>query len=159
MISSATLHLRCIKRPPHPRATIWAWLHLLKPNLRIILSLQRRLSSAISAKSLKYVGSWILLFVFHLWWTNYVANDKKTVQKRSQFTFTQNLPHFSQFSLIFWWRSPSFLFSGVDTYGILSSQRGITLTKIEAKSRHSNLLCGTLKQSHIQNLNSICQSM
>ena len=42
---------------------------------------------------------------------------------------------------------------------ILSSQRGITPTKIEAKWRNSNLLCGTLKKSHIQNLNSVCQSM
>ena len=42
---------------------------------------------------------------------------------------------------------------------ILSSQRGITPSKIDAKGRHSNLLCSTLKQSHVQNDSSICQSM
>ena len=42
---------------------------------------------------------------------------------------------------------------------ILSSQRGITPTKIDAKWRHSNLICSTLKQSHVQNFSSICQSM
>ena len=33
---------------------------------------------------------------------------------------------------------------------ILSSQRGITPSKIDAKWRHSNLICSTLKQSHVQ---------
>ena len=42
---------------------------------------------------------------------------------------------------------------------ILSSQRGITPSKIDAKWRHSNLICSTFKQSHVQNFNSICQSM
>ena len=42
---------------------------------------------------------------------------------------------------------------------ILSSQRGITPSKIDAKWRHSNLICSTLKQSHVQNFSSICQSM
>ena len=42
---------------------------------------------------------------------------------------------------------------------ILSSQRGITPSKIDAMRRHSNLICSTLKQSHVQNVSSICQSM
>ena len=42
---------------------------------------------------------------------------------------------------------------------ILCSQRGITPSKIDAKWRHSNLICSTLKQSHVQNFSSICQSM
>ena len=32
-------------------------------------------------------------------------------------------------------------------------------TKIDAKWRHSNLICSTLKQSHVQNFSSICQSI
>ena len=42
---------------------------------------------------------------------------------------------------------------------ILSSQRGITPSKIGGNWRHSNLICSTLKQSHVQNFSSICQSM
>ena len=42
---------------------------------------------------------------------------------------------------------------------ILCSQRGITPSKIDAMRRHSNLICSTLKQSHVQNFSSICQSM
>ena len=42
---------------------------------------------------------------------------------------------------------------------ILSSQRGITRSKIDAKRGHSNLICSTLKQSHVQNFSSICQNM
>ena len=42
---------------------------------------------------------------------------------------------------------------------ILSSKRGITPTKIDANWRHSNLICSTVKQSHMQNFSSICQSM
>ena len=42
---------------------------------------------------------------------------------------------------------------------ILSSKRGITPTKIDANWRHSNLICSTVKQSHMQNLSTICQSM
>ena len=42
---------------------------------------------------------------------------------------------------------------------ILRSQRGITPSNIDAKWRHSNLICRTLKQSHVQNFSSICQSM
>ena len=42
---------------------------------------------------------------------------------------------------------------------ILSSQRGITPSKIDAKWRQSNLICSTSKQSHVQNFSSICQSM
>ena len=42
---------------------------------------------------------------------------------------------------------------------ILSSQRGITPSKIDANWRHSNLVCSTVKQSHVQNFSSICQSM
>ena len=42
---------------------------------------------------------------------------------------------------------------------ILSSKRGITPTKIDANWRHLNLLCSTVKQSHMQNFSSICQSM
>ena len=38
-------------------------------------------------------------FIFHKHTT--LLMIKKTVQKRSRFTFTHNLPHFSQFSLIF----------------------------------------------------------
>ena len=41
---------------------------------------------------------------------------------------------------------------------ILSSKRGITPSKIDAKLWHSNLLC-TSKQSHVQNFSSICQGM
>ena len=44
-------------------------------------------------------------------------------------------------------------------FSILSSKRGITPTKIDANWRHSNLICSTVKQSHMQNFNSICQSM
>ena len=42
---------------------------------------------------------------------------------------------------------------------ILSSQRGITPSKIDAKWQHSILLCSTLKQKYVQNFSSICQSM
>ena len=42
---------------------------------------------------------------------------------------------------------------------ILSSKRDITPSKIDAKWRHSNLICRTSKQSHVQNFSSICQSM
>ena len=42
---------------------------------------------------------------------------------------------------------------------ILNLQRGITPSKIDAKWWHSNLICSTLKQSHVQNFSSICQSM
>ena len=42
---------------------------------------------------------------------------------------------------------------------ILSSQRGITPSKIDAKWRHSNLIRSTLKQSHVQNFSAIYQSM
>ena len=42
---------------------------------------------------------------------------------------------------------------------ILSSKRGITPSKIDAKWRHSNLICSTIKQSDVQNFSSICQSM
>ena len=42
---------------------------------------------------------------------------------------------------------------------ILSSQRGTTPSKIDAKWRHSNLIWSTLKQSHVQNFSSICQGM
>ena len=41
----------------------------------------------------------------------------------------------------------------------LSSKRGITPSKIDAKWQHSNLLCSTLKQSHVQIFSSICQRM
>ena len=44
-------------------------------------------------------------------------------------------------------------------FSILSSKRGITPTKIDANWRHSSLICSTVKQSHVQNFNSICQSM
>ena len=36
---------------------------------------------------------------------------------------------------------------------------GITPSKIDTKWRHSNLICITLKQSHVQNFSSLCQSM
>ena len=42
---------------------------------------------------------------------------------------------------------------------ILSSKRGITPSKIDVKWRHLNLLCSLLKQRHVQNFSSICQSM
>ena len=42
---------------------------------------------------------------------------------------------------------------------ILSSQRDIPPSKIDAKWRQSNLICSTLKESHVQNFSSICQSM
>ena len=42
---------------------------------------------------------------------------------------------------------------------ILSSKGGITPSKIDAKWRHSNLICSTLKQNDVQNFSSICQSM
>ena len=42
---------------------------------------------------------------------------------------------------------------------ILSSKRGITPTKIDANWQHSNLICNRVKQIHLQNFNSICQSM
>ena len=42
---------------------------------------------------------------------------------------------------------------------ILSSKRGITPTKIDANWRHSKLICSTVKQSHMQNISSMCQSM
>ena len=42
---------------------------------------------------------------------------------------------------------------------ILSSKRGITPSKIDAKWRNSNLICSTLKESDVQNFSSICQSM
>ena len=38
---------------------------------------------------------------------------------------------------------------------ILSSKRGITPSKIDAKGWHSNLICSTVKQSHMQNVTSI----
>ena len=38
----------------------------------------------------------------------------------------------------------------------LSSKRGITPTKIDANWLHSNLICSTLKQSHMENFSSIC---
>ena len=44
-------------------------------------------------------------------------------------------------------------------FSILSSKRAITPTNINANWRHSNLICSTVKQSHMQNLSSICQSM
>ena len=44
-------------------------------------------------------------------------------------------------------------------FSIRSSKRGITLTKIDAKWQYSNLICSTVKQSHMQNFSSICQSM
>ena len=37
---------------------------------------------------------------------------------------------------------------------ILSSKRGITPSKIDAKGRHPNLFCRTSKQSHVQNFSS-----
>ena len=42
---------------------------------------------------------------------------------------------------------------------IFSSKRGITPTKLDANWRHSNLICSTVKQSHMQNFIEICQSM
>ena len=42
---------------------------------------------------------------------------------------------------------------------ILSSKRGITPTKFDANWRHSNLIYGTVEQSHMQNFSIICQSM
>ena len=42
---------------------------------------------------------------------------------------------------------------------ILSSKRSITPTRIDANWRHSNLVCSTVKQSHMQNSSSMCQSM
>ena len=42
---------------------------------------------------------------------------------------------------------------------ILSSKRGITPTKIDGNWRHLNLVCSTVKHSHMQNFSSICQSM
>ena len=42
---------------------------------------------------------------------------------------------------------------------ILSSKRGITPSNIDANWRHSNLICNTVKQSHMQNFSSMCQSM
>ena len=44
-------------------------------------------------------------------------------------------------------------------FSILSSKRDITPTKISGNWRHSNLICSTVKQSHMQNFSSICQSM
>ena len=42
---------------------------------------------------------------------------------------------------------------------IQSSKRGITPKTIDASWWHSNLIYGTLKQSHMQNFISICQSI
>ena len=42
---------------------------------------------------------------------------------------------------------------------ILSSKRGITPSKTDATGQHSNVLCSTSKQSHVQNFSSKCQSM
>ena len=39
----------------------------------------------------------------------------------------------------------------------LSSKRGITPTNINANLRHSNLICSTVKQSHMQNFSSVCK--
>ena len=44
-------------------------------------------------------------------------------------------------------------------FSILCSKRGITPTKIDAKWRHFNFVCISIKQSHVQNFSSICQSM
>ena len=41
----------------------------------------------------------------------------------------------------------------------LRSKRDITPTKIDANWWHSNLICSTVKQSHMQNFSSTCQSM
>ena len=41
---------------------------------------------------------------------------------------------------------------------ILSSKKGITPTKIDVNWRHSNLICCTVTQSHMQNFGSICQA-
>ena len=42
---------------------------------------------------------------------------------------------------------------------ILSLQRDITPSKIDARRRQSNLICSSLKESHVQNFSSIRQSM
>ena len=42
---------------------------------------------------------------------------------------------------------------------ILSPKRGITPTEINANWRNSNLICSTVKLSHMQNYSSICQCM
>ena len=44
-------------------------------------------------------------------------------------------------------------------FSVLSSKRGITPTKIDGNWRHSNLFCSTVKQNHMQNFSSKCQSM
>ena len=42
---------------------------------------------------------------------------------------------------------------------ILSSKRGLTPTKIDGNWRHSNLICSTVKQCHMQNFSAMCQLM
>ena len=42
---------------------------------------------------------------------------------------------------------------------IVILKSGITPTTIDANERHLNLICSTVKESHKQNFNSICQSM
>ena len=42
---------------------------------------------------------------------------------------------------------------------ILSSKRGITPTKLDTNWRPLNLICSTVKKSHMQIFSSICQSM
>ena len=44
-------------------------------------------------------------------------------------------------------------------FNILCSKMDITPTKIDGNWRHSNLICSTVKQSHMQNFSSICRSM
>ena len=43
-------------------------------------------------------------------------------------------------------------------FSFLSSKRGITPTKIDVNWWHSNLICSTVKQIHMQNFSSMCQS-
>ena len=42
---------------------------------------------------------------------------------------------------------------------ILSPKRGKTPTRINANKWHWNLICSTVKESHMQNFSSICQRM
>ena len=44
-------------------------------------------------------------------------------------------------------------------FSILSSKRGITPTKIDGNWQHWNLICSTVKESHMQNFSLIYQSM
>ena len=44
-------------------------------------------------------------------------------------------------------------------FSILSSTRGITPTKIDRNWQHWNLICSKVKQNHMQNFSSICQSV